>query len=113
MLIKTFGEIATNYPDWVLRLYGNGKKKEELESYVKTKGLENQIFFMGEVSDIQNRMKDSAIFVLPSKQEGMPNALPLSNRTRQKDLAFLLASIPLRTLAVHRSTVPRNYTEGS
>ena len=75
MLVKTFGEIATNYPDWVLRLYGNGKKKEELESYVKTKGLENQIFFMGEVSDIQNRMKDSAIFVLPSKQEGMPNAL--------------------------------------
>lgn len=75
MLVKAFGEIAAIYPDWVLKLYGNGEKKEELESYVKTKRLENQIIFMGEVSDIQNRIKDSAIFVLPSKQEGMPNAL--------------------------------------
>ena len=75
MLIEAFADIAKEYPDWCVRLYGNGEAADSLIKLVQEKGLEQQIFFMGQVSSVQEKIKGVSIFVLPSKCEGMPNAL--------------------------------------
>ena len=75
MLIEAFSDIAKEYPDWCVRLYGNGEAVDSLKKLVQEKGLEQQIFFMGQVSCVQEKIKGASIFVLPSKCEGMPNAL--------------------------------------
>ena len=75
MLIEVFSEIASEYPDWCVRLYGDGEEAAILKTLVKEKELEMQVFFMGRVADVAENLKDASIFVLPSRCEGMPNAL--------------------------------------
>jgi len=71
MVLEVFSQIAEMYPDWSLHLLGDGDKRKELEELYGSK----EIIFHGQVADVTDYMKNSAIFVLPSKQEGMPNAL--------------------------------------
>lgn len=75
MLIESFAEIAKEYPEWCVRLYGEGKESDSLKQFVKENQLDNRIFFMGEISDVAQKVSKASIFVLPSKCEGMPNAL--------------------------------------
>lgn len=75
MLIDAFSEIAEEYPDWCVRLYGDGEETSLLKEFVKEKGLQEQVFFMGQISNVAERIREASIFVLPSKCEGMPNAL--------------------------------------
>ena len=75
MLLEVFSDIAHEYPEWNVRLYGEGEDREKLEQLVMEKGVGNQILFMGQVSDVSEKIKKASIFVLPSRCEGMPNAL--------------------------------------
>ena len=71
MLVEAFAEIKEKFPEWSLHLYGDGDRKKKLEEQY---GAE-QIVFHGQTPDVVSCIKDSSIFVLPSRQEGMPNAL--------------------------------------
>lgn len=75
MLIEAFSEVAHKYPDWCVRLYGDGEEAILLKELVKKTGLEKQVFFMGQVSNVAEKLSKASVFVLPSKCEGMPNAL--------------------------------------
>lgn len=75
MLIEAFMRLAGKYPDWSLHLYGDGERKEQLEKYVQYNNLADRVIFHGRVDDVQRRLQMAEIFVLPSKVEGMPNAL--------------------------------------
>lgn len=75
MLVEAFLEIANDYPDWCVRLYGDGEESLKLKELVKKVGMEKQVFFMGQVSNVAEEVCKASIFVLPSKCEGMPNAL--------------------------------------
>lgn len=61
--------------DWKVVLYGDGTSRKELESYVQEHQMESYVEFKGIQSDIQDKIQKSAVFVLTSRQEGMPNAL--------------------------------------
>ena len=75
MLIEVFSEIAYEYPDWCVRLYGDGEEADSLKEFVIQNKLQKQIFFMGQVTDVAEKLEKASIFVLSSKCEGMPNAL--------------------------------------
>ncbi len=75
MLIDAFSPLASKYPDWNVRLYGDGERLNDLKEYTCKLGLEGRVIFHGNVDDIPVRMKEASIFALPSKVEGMPNAL--------------------------------------
>lgn len=76
MLIEAFIRIAEKYPEWSLHIYGKGETEEiSLKRLVEDFHLDKQIVFEGQVSDVASKIKDASIFVLPSKCEGMPNAL--------------------------------------
>ena len=74
-MVRAFADLAADYPQWCVRLYGDGEEMQSLLRYVEAKKLENRIFFMGQVSTVAQRVREAEIFVLPSKCEGMPNAL--------------------------------------
>ena len=71
MVLEAFSEIMDEYRDWSLHLYGDGELAAGLRNRFDCDG----IVFHGQVSDVKSRIEKASVFVLPSKQEGMPNAL--------------------------------------
>lgn len=75
MLVEAFIEIADAHPDWELHLYGDGESREKIEKIAKDSKALDRIVFHGVVNNVPEVMGEADIFVLPSKVEGMPNAL--------------------------------------
>ena len=75
LLIDSFIKFRQTHGNYVLKIYGDGTLREQLESYIKLKNEENNIFLMGITNDVKNQIYSSACFVLSSNYEGMPNAL--------------------------------------
>lgn len=58
-----------------LVLVGDGVKREELEMFVKERGLEDVVFFEGNRSDVENYYSAATVFVHSSPLEGLPTVL--------------------------------------
>lgn len=72
--LKAFAKI-NDKSDWKLVFAGNGPMHDELEKMAQDLGLADKVSFLGKVNNIDKLMSESAIFVLPSRLEGFPNAL--------------------------------------
>jgi glycosyltransferase involved in cell wall biosynthesis len=61
---------------WKLKFVGGGEKgRVFLENLAKEKGIEDAVVFTGFRDDVADIMKESDIFVLSSRIEGMPMVL--------------------------------------
>ena len=60
---------------YVLKIYGEGPLKSELESYCESKGLKPLVDFVGNDSNWHGKEFNDSMYVLSSDYEGMPNAL--------------------------------------
>lgn len=72
-------EAASQIQEVVARLkiliIGDGPGRRELEDFVRLRGVEDKVIFMGARADIPNLMKMMDIFAFPSLQEGFPIAI--------------------------------------
>lgn len=75
MLAKAFINVAEANSDWTLHFYGDGEGADKVKSIANDSKVSDRIFFHGVVDDVPEQMSKADIFVLPSKVEGMPNAL--------------------------------------
>lgn len=75
LLIEAFKEINSKYPEYKLKIYGEGILREKLEKQIKDLKLEKKIFLLGTSDDIHKEISNSEIFVLSSNFEGLSNAL--------------------------------------
>lgn len=75
LLINAFSELAKDFPDYTLIIYGEGSLRNELENYIISKGLQSKVVLPGVKNNIQEYIKDASLFVLSSDYEGIPNAL--------------------------------------
>ena len=75
MLIRAFAKTRDAHPEYTLHIYGDGRKREDFETLSEELGIRDRVVFHGAVSGVDRRIDQSEIFVLPSKTEGMPNAL--------------------------------------
>ncbi|MBR3319633.1 glycosyltransferase family 4 protein [Candidatus Saccharibacteria bacterium] len=75
LLIDSFKEIVDKYPDYRLKIYGDGPLKNDLIKYIEGQGLRKKVILCGIVDNIKEEMLKSKVFVLSSDYEGMPNAL--------------------------------------
>ena len=75
MLIEAFSKIHSNYPEYQLVIYGEGKLRHQLQEQIDLLGLQERISLPGSRSDVLEQIKDASLFVLPSDFEGMPNVL--------------------------------------
>jgi glycosyltransferase involved in cell wall biosynthesis len=56
-------------------LIGDGPERETLEHIVRERGLERRVRLLGERADVERLLPALDIFVLSSREEGIPNAL--------------------------------------
>lgn len=61
--------------DWEIWLVGDGPERDALRRIVETSGLANVVFFAGWRSNVPEILASADLFALPSRWEGMPNAL--------------------------------------
>ena len=76
-LLAAFEELANSEGIAGIRLQfvGQGPLESELEGRVRERGLADSVSFLGEVSDVFPVLYASDVFALPSRAEGMSNAL--------------------------------------
>ncbi|SEL71888.1 Glycosyltransferase involved in cell wall bisynthesis [Maribacter orientalis] len=75
-LIDIAFEVNKYHPDWKFKIVGEGDEgKKILQDKVKELNLTDTILFTGYRSDIDQLLQHSSIFILCSRNEGMPMAL--------------------------------------
>lgn len=75
LLIEAFAQFYKKHPDYRLVIYGEGSKREELETLAAQKLPEGSWSIPGRVGDLPNKISHCEIFALSSDYEGVPNVL--------------------------------------
>jgi glycosyltransferase involved in cell wall biosynthesis len=75
LLLRAFAEVAPDFPGWNLVICGEGPERDLLLGHRDALGLTSRVSLPGFTADIETWLGRAAIFVLPSRFEGFPNAL--------------------------------------
>ncbi len=78
VLLQAMAKVHNAYPEYQLELYGEEGKdgsKEGILEIIKSLDMKEYVTLMGVTDNIKGAIKESAMFILPSTYEGMPNAL--------------------------------------
>ena len=75
ILIRAFHVVHSKYSDYSLNIYGDGPLKGELDQLIHSLNLGNAALLKGASSDFLAEAYDTAMFVLSSDYEGIPNVL--------------------------------------
>ena len=75
ILIRAFAQLAGRFPDWRLKIIGDGVLRQQLAALIHLLGVRDR----AELAPIQKSVLrdywNAGVFVLPSRFEGFPNAL--------------------------------------
>lgn len=75
LLIEAFSRIASEFPDYILEIYGDGTLRDELVKQLDDLSLSARVRLFASCNNIWQRIFTASLFVLTSDYEGMPNAL--------------------------------------
>jgi len=70
LLIDAYVPIAREHPDWQLRIYGDGNRKQRLRRRILRHGVYNNVFLMGTTQRLGEFMSRASLFALSSRYEG-------------------------------------------
>lgn len=73
--IRIFHQLSSKYPDWELHFWGEGNDFPYLEKLIEQKKLTNRVFLRGFTNAPLEMLKESDIYIFPSKYEGFPLSL--------------------------------------
>lgn len=75
LLVEVANNVLKKYPEWQWEIFGEGEDEKMLKEMISERGLEKQVKLMGNVDDIAERYRESAMFVMTSRFEGLPMTL--------------------------------------
>lgn len=75
LLVRAWSQVAQRHPDWQLRIFGEGPKREALATEIKQLGLQDSVSLMGYSRRLPQEMTEASCFVLSSTAEGYPMVL--------------------------------------
>ncbi len=75
LLIMAHAVARNAAPDLKLVLLGRGPDRSQLQALAKALGTVDHVIFAGAQADLGSYYKNALAFILPSRFEGMPNAL--------------------------------------
>ncbi len=75
VLLQAWPAVRAAEPRARLQLVGGGDLRAQLEQLARALGIEDSVHFVDHVSDVRPFLAAADIFALPSRWEGMPNAL--------------------------------------
>jgi glycosyltransferase involved in cell wall biosynthesis len=70
LLIRAFAQVVPAHPDWQLRIYGSGPRRELLRRLIAEHGIYGNAFLMGRTSTLGEEMGKASVFALSSRLEG-------------------------------------------
>lgn len=94
LLLTAASLVLRDHRDCHFVIVGDGCDRAALESQARQLGIANSVHFVGQRADVPNLLKASTAFMLPSRWEGMSNAL----------LEAMAAGLPVVATAVEGST---------
>ncbi|MFE2429997.1 glycosyltransferase [Streptomyces sp. NPDC059373] len=68
-LIRAFGKVVTERPDWGLRIYGGGVQRDELAELIEELQLGEYVRLMGQVAPVEPEMAKGSILAVSSAME--------------------------------------------
>lgn len=74
LLLDAWKKIESLYPEWILRIVGEGEERMALEKQIKALGLKH-VELPGRSSNIVSEYANADAFVLSSRYEGLPLAM--------------------------------------
>lgn len=74
VLLRAWPRVLRRCPSARLHVVGDGNV-EKYQDYARTLGITSGICFFGKVTNVQEHLLAADVFVLPSRREGMSNAL--------------------------------------
>ncbi|UGY92721.1 glycosyltransferase family 4 protein [Streptomyces gobiensis] len=69
MLVDAFARVSPDFPDWTLRIYGEGEARKTLGSYIQCRGLHNRVLLMGPAIPIEAEWVKGSIAAVTSAHE--------------------------------------------
>lgn len=70
LLIDSWSIVVKKHPEWVLRIYGDGSLRENLQKQIEYLGITDSCLLEHTVTNIVDKYSESSIFVLSSRFEG-------------------------------------------
>ncbi|MCM1154256.1 MAG: glycosyltransferase [Roseburia sp.] len=75
MLIDAFADFSRRFTDYELHIYGQGELEQELKEQAKRLHISEKIIWHGFCTDVKEKIRDAAMFVLCSNYEGTSNSM--------------------------------------
>ncbi|HYE15657.1 MAG TPA: glycosyltransferase [Pyrinomonadaceae bacterium] len=75
VLLEAFARLGAEFEGWRLAVVGDGRLRGALQAQAESLGIAGRVDWHGVVRDPYDFYRAARIFVLPSRNEGMPNAL--------------------------------------
>ena len=69
-MIEVWAKLAKEFPEWSVKVLGEGMLRPQLEEKIRTLGLQGSFLLPGEVKDVTNELEASDILCLTSEYEG-------------------------------------------
>ncbi|HET6967945.1 MAG TPA: glycosyltransferase [Ornithinibacter sp.] len=105
LLVDAWRPVAAAHPEWRLRIYGAGERGSDIAARVERAGLTGTVTLEGFEPDLARRLDDASLFVLPSRQEGLPMVLIEAMAAGLPIVAFDCPTGPAELLEGGRSGV--------
>lgn len=75
VMLDAFSIFHASHPEYQLKLYGTGEDEQQIRQWVKDKGLQESVQFMGYAGTPYKQMQNGNIFLITSDYEGISNAM--------------------------------------
>lgn len=75
VLVEAFAKLAPQFPQWDLRIIGEGQDRKALEAKIASSPLAGRVTLPGTTTNVESEYVSAHLFCLPARWEGFPNAL--------------------------------------
>ena len=77
LLIRLFAALHRQFPDWKLRIVGDGDEREKLENTIRELNAEDYVNLTGrkDAAGVEEEMLRASVFAMSSRSEGFPFVL--------------------------------------